>query len=216
MKKSGIVILEENIQSLRKLSTEDLGILMMAVLDSVSGETPDQRQFSFPVELLYPIIQGSVDRMRETSERRSAAGSSGNEKRWSQTASQEASLCESHSESQNESQSESPEPNHTEPIYTEPIEKREAPSVPREKARFTPPSVDEVSEYVREKGLHVDPQRFVDFYSSKNWMVGKNKMADWRSACRGWSSRDKPPEQKSFGRDRIDYDAEVLRMAYGG
>ena len=27
---------------------------------------------------------------------------------------------------------------------------------------------------------------FVDFYESKNWMVGKNKMKDWKAAVRTW------------------------------
>lgn len=37
----------------------------------------------------------------------------------------------------------------------------------------------------------IDADAFVDFYSSKNWMVGKNKMKDWKSAVRNWERRDK-------------------------
>lgn len=55
---------------------------------------------------------------------------------------------------------------------------------------FRPPSVEDVAGYVAEKGLaYVDPERFVNFYASKGWMVGKNKMKDWRAAARGWNSR---------------------------
>lgn len=55
---------------------------------------------------------------------------------------------------------------------------------------FRPPSVEDVAGYVAEKGLaHVDPESFVNFYASKGWMVGKNKMKDWRAAARGWNSR---------------------------
>lgn len=32
----------------------------------------------------------------------------------------------------------------------------------------------------------VDPQVFLDFYSSKGWMVGQNKMKDWKAAVRTW------------------------------
>lgn len=49
---------------------------------------------------------------------------------------------------------------------------------------FVPPTVEQVAEYVKQRGSKVDPQGFIDFYASKNWMVGKNKMADWRAACR--------------------------------
>ena len=56
--------------------------------------------------------------------------------------------------------------------------------------RFTPPTVDEVRAYCKERGNGVDPQRFVDYYSSNGWMVGKNKMKDWKAAVRTWEQRD--------------------------
>ena len=62
---------------------------------------------------------------------------------------------------------------------------------PQSAKRFTPPSLEDVKEYCKEKGLSIDPERFVDFYTSKGWMVGKNKMKDWKSAARGWEARDR-------------------------
>ena len=58
-------------------------------------------------------------------------------------------------------------------------------------SRFAPPTVQEVSDYVSEKDLRstVDPEHFIDFYTSKNWMVGKNKMKDWKAAVRNWSRK---------------------------
>ena len=52
--------------------------------------------------------------------------------------------------------------------------------------RFSPPTLEQVTEYIAERGLKVDPNRFIDFYESKGWMVGKNKMKDWRAAARSW------------------------------
>lgn len=52
--------------------------------------------------------------------------------------------------------------------------------------KFTPPSLDEVQDYCRERMNNVDPAKFIDFYESKGWMVGKNKMKDWRAAVRTW------------------------------
>lgn len=63
--------------------------------------------------------------------------------------------------------------------------------------RFTPPTVEEVAAYVKERGSDVDAQRFVDFYSSKGWAVGKNPMKDWRAAVRTWEGRDKPAQSTS-------------------
>lgn len=58
--------------------------------------------------------------------------------------------------------------------------------------RFVPPTVEEVAAYASEKGWKKDvfsPERFVDFYGSKGWLVGKTPMKDWKAAARGWVSR---------------------------
>ena len=57
--------------------------------------------------------------------------------------------------------------------------------------RFNPPSIEEVAAYCQESGYIVDAKRFVDFYASKGWMVGHNKMKDWRAAVRNWARNSK-------------------------
>ena len=52
--------------------------------------------------------------------------------------------------------------------------------------KFTPPTVEEVEAYNAERGSRVDCQRFVDFYTSKGWKVGREPMKDWRAAFRTW------------------------------
>ena len=52
--------------------------------------------------------------------------------------------------------------------------------------RFTAPTVEEVREYCLERGNSVDPDQFVDFYTSRGWKVGKNPMKDWKAAVRTW------------------------------
>ena len=56
--------------------------------------------------------------------------------------------------------------------------------------RFKPPSVEEVQAYCKERKNNVDAQRFVDFYEAKGWMLGKNKMKDWKAAVRTWERND--------------------------
>lgn len=53
--------------------------------------------------------------------------------------------------------------------------------------RFTPPSVEEVNSYILEKGYDVDAEAFVNFYESKGWFVGKNKMKSWKAALVTWN-----------------------------
>ena len=61
----------------------------------------------------------------------------------------------------------------------------------KEKLRFSPPTIEEVTAYCRERGNHVDPQRFVDFYASKGWRVGNQSMKDWKAAVRTWERDDR-------------------------
>lgn len=54
------------------------------------------------------------------------------------------------------------------------------------KKNFIPPTVEEVSAYCESRNNGIDAQSFVDFYTCKGWMVGKNKMKDWKAAIRTW------------------------------
>lgn len=92
---------------------------------------------------------------------------------------------------------------------------------PRKKAeRFVPPTEEEVREYCRERGNSVDPISFVAFYSAKNWMIGKNKMKDWRAAVRTWEQREiavqsqQDEEKKPSSFDTDEFFAAALRRTY--
>lgn len=86
---------------------------------------------------------------------------------------------------------------------------------PTRRGRFSPPTVEEVREYCRERGNGIDAEQFIDFYQAKGWMVGKNKMKDWRASVRNWERRDTkersdPLQQKfdalkGFGGDIDDF-----------
>lgn len=74
----------------------------------------------------------------------------------------------------------------------------------REK-RFSPPSLSEVQKFIVEKKYQfVNAESFWNFYESKNWYVGKNKMKDWKKALGGWEAREKekhvlkPPNHNLF------------------
>jgi len=56
-----------------------------------------------------------------------------------------------------------------------------------EKARFTAPTISEINSYSKEKSLNTNG--FHDYYESNGWLVGKNKMKDWKASARGWSGR---------------------------
>ncbi len=64
---------------------------------------------------------------------------------------------------------------------------------------FIPPTVEEVSAYCKERNNGVVAERFVDFYACKGWMVGKNKMKDWRAAVRNWEKSTEKPKEHEIG-----------------
>ena len=56
-------------------------------------------------------------------------------------------------------------------------------------AHFTPPTLEEVISYCKERNNSFDPQKWYDFYSAKGVMICKNKMMDWKAAVLTWERR---------------------------
>jgi hypothetical protein len=93
-------------------------------------------------------------------------------------------------------------------------------NISKKKSVFTPPSIEEVQAYCLERRNNVDAVRFVDFYSMKGWMVGKNPMKDWKAAVRTWErgSYEKPktgPNGIKISDNRDDLDDEISKILGG-
>jgi hypothetical protein len=58
------------------------------------------------------------------------------------------------------------------------------------KDRFVCPTIAEVNSYCLERENSVNPQKFVDFYTAKGWMIGKNKVKDWKACVRTWEIKE--------------------------
>ena len=94
-------------------------------------------------------------------------------------------------------------------------------------AHFTPPTLEEVQEYCTERWNNVDPQRFIDYYTANGWLVGKNKMKDWKACVRTWEKNSfqasAPTKEKAFNtmQSRTDFDFDAIeqraqQQLYGG
>lgn len=55
---------------------------------------------------------------------------------------------------------------------------------------FIAPTKREIEDYILSADLDVDAACFLDHYTANGWMVGRNKMKDWRAALRNWARRD--------------------------
>ena len=75
--------------------------------------------------------------------------------------------------------------------------------------RFTPPTLEEVKAYCFERGNNVDANHFIDYYTSNGWLVGKNKMKDWKAAVRTWErngySSNKPKQVNQTAQELDDF-----------
>lgn len=88
------------------------------------------------------------------------------------------------SEEPKENQTETkPEPNDNVNVYVnDNIEKESK----KKNVRFSPPSIEEVKQFIAEKGYSVNAESFFSYYESNGWMVGRNKMKKWQAAVAKW------------------------------
>jgi hypothetical protein len=163
-------------------------------------ERPNADGLSVVSKVLYSSITARLTASEKIHDARSRAGIRGNQVRW---------FCESQNgrkasrkgiaDPKSPSAS-APSSASTTPSSFEDSDVGDAPKPPaltaedllknasKEKRRkFVKPTVEEVRAYCREQGYAgVDPDRFVDFYESKGWIVGKSRMRDWQAAARNW------------------------------
>ncbi|MDE6469738.1 MAG: hypothetical protein K2L19_01775 [Eubacterium sp.] len=84
---------------------------------------------------------------------------------------------------------------------------------------FVKPTVEEIAEYVDEKGYeYTNPQAFYDYYESVNWYRGKTKITCWKKAVSGWNERQKGWHTEKIAKEKKDklqskpsYDMEEIK-----
>jgi hypothetical protein len=65
----------------------------------------------------------------------------------------------------------------------------------KKKKVFVRPTIEDIETYCKENDYSVDAEKFIDYYNSNGWKVGRNAMKDWKAAVRNWHKRDQ--EHKS-------------------
>jgi len=75
----------------------------------------------------------------------------------------------------------------------------------------TPPTIEQVTAYCKERGNAVDPQAWLDHYTANGWRVGKNPMKDWKAAVRTWEKNSKATSKPvTFGQQRQQNTVDLI------
>lgn len=176
-----------------------------------TGEEPEPRTDAQEAVLIAirPVMETSRSRIVAGGNGGSKTPSNGGSKRASKTTSKTPSKRGSKTPSDGESDDASKRASEEEEEVGRGIKEEER----GKKARFRAPSPAEVDEYARSyaasKELDLDstdfdPERFVDFYAQKGWMVGRTRMKDWRASVRNWVRTSRPKEGKREVNDAGD------------
>ena len=208
------------IEQTAALSDAERGRLLIAVLQY--GRSGIEPKLDGRESILFPVLRATIDRDARKSKacaQNGALGGRGNKANESQQKLNKANESQiklmKANESENDTErkeegfppcppSSSPPVTPVSPTPYNPPSQEEKERVLRAK-RFTPPTLAEVQSYVAERHSAVDPQEFIDFYTSKGWMVGKTPMKDWKAACRNAEKWDRwrgitPREEDRYGR----------------
>lgn len=82
------------------------------------------------------------------------------------------------------------------------------------KKNFKKPTLDEVQQYCSERKNNISAEKFIDYYESNGWKVGRNSMKDWKATVRNWekNQQEKQNNVKTY-KSNYEISQEALRKA---
>lgn len=170
------------LKALEPLNDAECGRLLKACLQySMTGEVPELRGNE---RFLFPSWQSQIDRDKEKYEAKCRQNAKNVSVRWNTDVNERIRTDTKHTKDKDKDK----DKDKSSPPISPSRGKRE---------RFVPPTVDEVRAYCQERRNGIDPEAFVAFYASKGWMVGKNRMTDWKQAIITWEAKRKQERGKS-------------------
>lgn len=180
---SGFICHDDYLAKTAKLTDEEVGRLFRALM--AYHATGEEKEITGREWLAFDFIREDIDRAEEKHEekcrknRENRLGSFNNER-------------ERPSTNDNERQQSSTDDNERQRSTTykekeKDKEKEKEKDNKRERKVFTPPTVEEVAEYCKERGNGIDPEYFVAYYENRKWELSNGKkMANWHLAVVTW------------------------------
>jgi len=169
---------------IREMPNEDAGELLKHILSYVNDEEPETKNLLVKMAFghMKPMLKEDLEKWDKIREIRKKAGSKGGKASVKQN---EANAYQNKSIAK-QVQAVNDNVNVNDNIN---VIKKEG-----KRKIFTPPSQEDVYDYFLEKDLdfHIaknESEKFVNFYGSKGWLVGKSKMKNWKFAANNWIKR---------------------------
>lgn len=209
--KDSFVLYTKYLDNIQALSMEQRGMLFTSLMLYASGQEPEEMD---PVTAMaFSFIKSQMDKdiekYNETCAKRSEAGKLGGRPKKQEEAKKANGFYENQKKQGKAKKADNEYEYDNDNDLLKENTKRKV---------FSTPTVDDVRAYCLERNNKVDPQSFVDFYESKGWMIGKNKMKDWKAAVRTWEKNETKTRQEGTAKlvkdnnnfDRRNYDMDDL------
>ena len=177
--KTGFILHLDSLSVLDELTNEQAGILFKAIRDYNLGKEPE---LDFAMRMAFIPFKNQFERDLEkynsTCERNRNNGSKGGRPKKPNETQETQVVFEKPKKADNKNDNDN-----------------------KNKNKFIIPTFNDVLEYCMQNNLDVDGVKFINFYESKGWMVGKNKMKDWKAAVRTWVK----PKQEQIIDPLVEY-----------
>lgn len=216
---NAFVMYADILPQLSFLSREQMGDLFTAILQYVTGE--DVEELDDVTRMAFGFITSQIDRDRDKYKEKCEKAKQAAKNRWNADDTEQcerikrnandADACERIKRNANDADAceringnaKNANAQNAMHIDTDTVTDTdtviEKESVKRKTTRtaFAPPTITDVQNYADSNGYKLDAERFVDYYSSKGWTVGKSPMKDWRAAVRNWAKNDRASPAKN-------------------
>lgn len=172
--------------------------------DLLAGETQQR------IAEKYKVSQGTVSNIKNLISKISLSKTQVNDNNNYQKPNANDNVNDNANANANEKERGGQAPAEAIPAGTQTTAPRPSPP-PKKQTQFVKPTVEEVAAYCKQRGNNIDAAAFVNFYESKGWYIGKNKMQNWHAAVYTWEKRERQEQERTRASPRnkthsADYD----------
>ncbi len=175
-------------EEMQELSDAEFGRLCRALIQYSANGTPialcgNERFYAKRVMMHEDSVRESY---QEVARARSEAGKAGAEKRWGAKTNDSKQWQTIANDGKNANSNSSSNSNSTSPDGED----------RKTRARFVPPTREEVAQYVRQRGSSVDPVKFWEYFDAGGWKDAKgNPVRNWKQKLLTWEKFDDKPRR---------------------